>query len=276
MAGTMFASSSSFFLFYKTTASFPIISCADRCNEENNNALCEYDAGDCCEESCVDSDFECGAGGFDCLDPAYTRHEYYAYDYNYYGDDVEPASLPIPSASPTITQHDEASSDDFYQSVVISAVSVAASVVSLVAAYKIYHHFRKRNTQRYFRAVENDDGGTNCSFSQELTSPMIEDPDDPNFWTNFARQRMYDDGSGGSGNQREHDYDPFSVTAEGFWLVRGDDDGEDEAGVEDAGEGGGDFGDIVGEEAVVNKLHDDDLELEDVNIDVDEKGEILV
>ena len=43
-----------------------------RCDEENNHESCEWDGGDCCEESCVDGSYTCGVGTgnvFDCQDP---------------------------------------------------------------------------------------------------------------------------------------------------------------------------------------------------------------
>ena len=38
------------------------------CDNQNNNALCSYDGGDCCECTCDDA-FICGVDGFDCRDP---------------------------------------------------------------------------------------------------------------------------------------------------------------------------------------------------------------
>lgn len=35
-----------------------------------NTVACNYDGGDCCEETCVGS--QCGLNGFVCLDPQYT------------------------------------------------------------------------------------------------------------------------------------------------------------------------------------------------------------
>ena len=45
---------------------------AGSCNDQNNSADCEYDGGDCCSCTCVDTrDFDCGGGrGFRCIDPA--------------------------------------------------------------------------------------------------------------------------------------------------------------------------------------------------------------
>ena len=42
--------------------------------QDYNNAACNWDNGDCCQETCVDSDFFiCGINSvFDCLDPAYS------------------------------------------------------------------------------------------------------------------------------------------------------------------------------------------------------------
>lgn len=203
----------------------------------------------------------------------------------------EPArSSTVPSPSPTTTQQDEAVSENFYHSVAVTAVTIAASAVFLVSAYFIYRRLRKRNTERYFRAIEkNGDDGMNTSCSQELTSPMI---DDAEFWTNIGKQRRYDDGSSDSEGRREDDYDPFSVTAEGFWLVHGSDEEEGEAGGKGGFcEGGGDFGGIVGgEEAMANILHGGNPELcefklqrrrskpelNDGNIGDNDKGEMLV
>ena len=41
------------------------------CDSGNNNADCgNYDAGDCCECSCMDGvSFTCGVNGFNCVDP---------------------------------------------------------------------------------------------------------------------------------------------------------------------------------------------------------------
>eukprot|EP00299_Pterocystis_sp_00344_P000471 c10126_g4_i2.p1 GENE.c10126_g4_i2~~c10126_g4_i2.p1 ORF type:complete len:1160 (-),score=371.89 c10126_g4_i2:73-3552(-) len=42
------------------------------CDPENNKADCNYDGGDCCEDSCVSTpDYECGVNGYDCQDPDY-------------------------------------------------------------------------------------------------------------------------------------------------------------------------------------------------------------
>lgn len=41
-----------------------------QCDEENNNASCGYDGGDCCFCTCVDYNlYQCGSSGFNCLDP---------------------------------------------------------------------------------------------------------------------------------------------------------------------------------------------------------------
>ena len=42
------------------------------CDPNNNNADCgNYDGGDCCESTCMDSEFTCGSMfGFDCRDPS--------------------------------------------------------------------------------------------------------------------------------------------------------------------------------------------------------------
>jgi hypothetical protein len=43
-----------------------------------NTAICGYDGGDCCKQSCVDGDAECGSYGFFCVDPLYRkRHSGY-------------------------------------------------------------------------------------------------------------------------------------------------------------------------------------------------------
>jgi len=39
------------------------------CDDMNNNENCGYDGGDCCECTCVSTDYECGIVGFDCADP---------------------------------------------------------------------------------------------------------------------------------------------------------------------------------------------------------------
>ena len=40
------------------------------CDDANNNSECGWDAGDCCETTCVSAQYECGQVGYDCLDPA--------------------------------------------------------------------------------------------------------------------------------------------------------------------------------------------------------------
>lgn len=41
------------------------------CDEQNNNPSCDYDGGDCCQCSCLDSpSYFCGSNGFSCRDPA--------------------------------------------------------------------------------------------------------------------------------------------------------------------------------------------------------------
>eukprot|EP01083_Nonionella_stella_P203195 741656_1 len=44
-----------------------------RCDDEFNNAACQYDGGDCCSASCNDTfvNRHCGSSGFDCKDPDY-------------------------------------------------------------------------------------------------------------------------------------------------------------------------------------------------------------
>eukprot|EP01084_Bolivina_argentea_P104774 187590_1 len=34
-----------------------------------NSLECQWDKGDCCEESCISAQYQCGSGGYDCLDP---------------------------------------------------------------------------------------------------------------------------------------------------------------------------------------------------------------
>eukprot|EP01084_Bolivina_argentea_P063076 115225_1 len=44
------------------------------CDEGGYNSLeCQWDKGDCCEQSCVTVDYECGANGYVCLDPYFNR-----------------------------------------------------------------------------------------------------------------------------------------------------------------------------------------------------------
>ncbi|CAN0254086.1 unnamed protein product, partial [Hapterophycus canaliculatus] len=38
------------------------------CDDQNNNAECRYDGGDCCECSCQSGEYQC-LRHFDCLDP---------------------------------------------------------------------------------------------------------------------------------------------------------------------------------------------------------------
>ncbi|GMH84780.1 hypothetical protein TL16_g10024 [Triparma laevis f. inornata] len=44
------------------------------CDNDNyhNNAVQNYDGGDCCAETCVSSHFDCGGAGYHCIDPAYS------------------------------------------------------------------------------------------------------------------------------------------------------------------------------------------------------------
>lgn len=41
-----------------------------RCDEEYNTQACGFDGGDCCECTCWDNEFSCGATGYHCVDPA--------------------------------------------------------------------------------------------------------------------------------------------------------------------------------------------------------------
>ena len=41
------------------------------CDSRNNNALCNYDNGDCCVLSCVTNRYVCGVSGYNCLDTRY-------------------------------------------------------------------------------------------------------------------------------------------------------------------------------------------------------------
>lgn len=57
---------------YRDTCTGDIVTAANgQCDEENNNASCGYDGGDCCLCTCADySMYKCGAfPGFNCLDP---------------------------------------------------------------------------------------------------------------------------------------------------------------------------------------------------------------
>lgn len=40
-----------------------------RCDVEYDFEVCHFDGGDCCEETCIDSEYKCGHYGFDCWDP---------------------------------------------------------------------------------------------------------------------------------------------------------------------------------------------------------------
>lgn len=39
------------------------------CDSSMNTPECNYDGGDCCPETCVDTQFDCGVVGYNCLDP---------------------------------------------------------------------------------------------------------------------------------------------------------------------------------------------------------------
>jgi hypothetical protein len=41
------------------------------CDSSMNTPECNYDGGDCCSETCVDTQFDCGVIGYNCLDPNY-------------------------------------------------------------------------------------------------------------------------------------------------------------------------------------------------------------
>ena len=58
-----------------------------------NTAGCDYDGGDCCEESCVDGDYECGVVGYYCMDPAYADANTTAFP------TFQPTPTPAPSVS---------------------------------------------------------------------------------------------------------------------------------------------------------------------------------
>lgn len=45
------------------------------CDEMNNNEGCGFDGGDCCECTCIDSDYDCGIVGFECEDPSIDCYE---------------------------------------------------------------------------------------------------------------------------------------------------------------------------------------------------------
>lgn len=69
------------FPYQRSSYSFDYWGCGNNregngnCDYENNSEECGYDGGDCCERSCVDNDYVCGAnGGFDCLDPEYSHY----------------------------------------------------------------------------------------------------------------------------------------------------------------------------------------------------------
>ena len=56
---------------------------------EYNTNQCNYDGGDCCEESCDESaEYPCGIEGYNCKDPEYDPNysmEYtYSSSYSYY------------------------------------------------------------------------------------------------------------------------------------------------------------------------------------------------
>ena len=42
------------------------------CDPTNNNAACNYDNGDCCAQSCVSRQYQCGVNvPYNCIDPRY-------------------------------------------------------------------------------------------------------------------------------------------------------------------------------------------------------------
>jgi hypothetical protein len=42
----------------------------ENCDQRNNNAACEWDGGDCCSATCVNTQYTCGAATpYNCLDP---------------------------------------------------------------------------------------------------------------------------------------------------------------------------------------------------------------
>jgi hypothetical protein len=43
------------------------------CDDENNNAQCSYDGGDCCEGTCVSGLLPCGSWPYDCISPGAPR-----------------------------------------------------------------------------------------------------------------------------------------------------------------------------------------------------------
>ncbi|CAB1104085.1 unnamed protein product [Ectocarpus sp. CCAP 1310/34] len=59
------------------------------CNYLNNYELCNYDGGDCCEETCIDSTYKCGISGYDCWDPDQERKTTeVSPDYTYLCNDI--------------------------------------------------------------------------------------------------------------------------------------------------------------------------------------------
>lgn len=59
-----------------------------RCNDENNNAECDYDGGDCCKCTCVSGDFACETSPLDCVDPRFMDNDGC--------DNVKPCSTNVP------------------------------------------------------------------------------------------------------------------------------------------------------------------------------------
>ena len=37
--------------------------------EPYNSPECNYDGGDCCPDTCIDAEYDCGVNGYDCIDP---------------------------------------------------------------------------------------------------------------------------------------------------------------------------------------------------------------
>eukprot|EP01084_Bolivina_argentea_P104773 187586_1 len=76
-----------------------------------NSLECQWDKGDCCEESCVSTvDFDCGSGGYDCLDPQ---------------NSVNPTVSP--SVNPTISPTARPTHDLFSNNWIVSNTRLAAA-----------------------------------------------------------------------------------------------------------------------------------------------------
>ncbi|CAM9647459.1 unnamed protein product [Laminaria digitata] len=126
-----------------------------KCDEEHNTQACGFDGGDCCECTCWDSEFSCGAKGYNCVDPDAPCA---AHGSVFRGlDSLDPGPTSSPTTSPTSILPSDVDDNDSQMASTSGGssysrtgviVGVSAAVV-LVGAGMYFYKKRRAGSGRY-------------------------------------------------------------------------------------------------------------------------------